>query len=248
MLLENKISVITGAGQGIGKAIAVEFAREGSKVVINDLMFEKAEEVHTEIAKIGGESLVVRADVSQTDEISSLVEKVINVYGDIDILVNNAGIITPNQPFIKSREQEWALLWNINLKGVLVCCHAVIPHMMRKQYGKIINISSGAGKIGTSGLTVYSAVKAGVIGFGKALARELASHQITVNSIAPGPILTPLLGGLSPEFMKGIKETVPLMKIGSPNDIAYMAKFLASSQADFITGQCFSVDGGRVMC
>jgi NAD(P)-dependent dehydrogenase (short-subunit alcohol dehydrogenase family) len=247
MRLKDKIAIITGAGQGIGRATALSLAREGADIVVNDIEVPLAEKVAQEIASLDRKALPFKADVSISQDVKEMVETTLERFGKIDILVNNAGIVSQPKPFWETSENDWDKEIAVNLKGVLNCSKSVIKSMMDNKYGKIVNISSASGKWGTPDVAVYSATKAAVIGFTKALARGLAPYGINVNCIAPGPIKTALLEGAPQELINMIVQTVPINRIGIPEDIAAMATFLVSDESSFITGQAFSVDGGRTM-
>jgi 3-oxoacyl-[acyl-carrier protein] reductase len=241
MKLRNKVAIVTGAGQGIGKEIALSLAKEGAKVVVSDI----TEKIHVVVKEIGSQALAIKADVSDRKETEELVKKTIKKFGKIDILVNNAGIF-PFKSLIDMKEEDWDKVLNVNLKGVFNCTKAVLPTMKKQKYGKIINIASIAGfRVGYVGLTHYCASKAGIVGFTKAAALELAEYGINVNAIAPGSIETPgVTSTMSKEEMKKFAETIPTKRFGQPIDIANIVIFLASDESSYITGECIVVDGG----
>jgi len=243
MRLKDKVAIITGAGQGIGRGIALALAREGAKVVVSDIS-NKAREVVKEIEGFGFEALAVIADVSNSKETEEMAKAAIVKFGRIDILVNNAGIY-PLKSLVEMTEEEWNRVLRINLKGVFNCTKAVLPKMIEQKSGGIINISSIAGSVvGYSNLVHYSASKAGMLGFTRAAALELAQYGIRVNAIAPGAIETPGTKALDEELLKQVEQTVPLRRIGQPEDVANLVVFLASDDSSYITGQLIIADGG----
>jgi 3-oxoacyl-[acyl-carrier protein] reductase len=245
--LKDRTAIVTGGSRGIGKAIALELAKRGAKVVVNYVASKKgAEEVAEKIKSNGGEALVVQADVSDFNQASDLINTTIEKFDKIDILVNNAGI-TRDTLIMMMSEEDWDDVLRINLKGTFNCSKAAIKHMMRKRYGRIINITSVSGQMGNAGQTNYSASKAGQIGFTKALAREIAPRNVTVNAVAAGYVETDILDGLSEEIRAGILEMIPLGRKCEPEEIAYGVAFLASDEASYITGQCLAIDGGMAM-
>ena len=243
MRLKDKVAVITGAGQGIGKEIALAFAREGAKVVVTDIT-GKEKEVAEEIKKMGREAIALRVDVSKMEDTNKMAEEALKAFGRIDILVNNAGIY-PFKPFVEMTESDWDKVINVNLKGTFNCTKAVVETMIKQKYGKIINITSIAGTVvGFPQLTHYCASKAGITGFTRALALELAPYGINVNAIAPGPIETPGTMTLGKEAYENFKKVIPIGRWGKPEDIANLAVFLASDESSNITGQVIVSDGG----
>ncbi len=245
--LEGKVAVVTGASRGIGRAIALKLADEGAKVVVNYSGSQaKAEEVVAAIQANGGEALAVQASVSKTEEVTALMDAAVKTFGSLDILVNNAGITRDNL-IMRMKEEEWDDVLNTNLKGVFLCTKAVTRQMMKQRAGRIINISSIVGVAGNAGQANYVAAKAGVIGLTKTTAKELASRNILVNAIAPGFIETEMTEQLPEEIKQGMLTQIPLAKLGQPEDIAKAVAFLASDEANYMTGQTLHIDGGMVM-
>jgi 3-oxoacyl-[acyl-carrier protein] reductase len=247
MMLEGKIALVTGGSRGIGRAIALLLAERGAKVALNyNRNLEEANAVAAAIESKGGQALVVQGDVSIAAEAQSLVEQTIKAFGRIDILVNNAGI-TRDTLMMRMSETDWDAVLDTNLKGAYLCAKAVLRPMLKSKGGRIINISSVSGQAGSGGQANYSAAKAGLIGFTKALAREVGSRGITVNAVAPGFIETDMTNALSAEFKQKIQDQIPLERFGKPEDVAEAVAFLASDAANYITGQVLAVNGGMVM-
>ncbi len=245
MKLKGQVAIVTGAGQGIGRAVALTLAREGATVVVNDIDLEKAEKVAEEIKSQGGQALPVQADVSKAKDVDILVKKALNSYKRVDILVNNAGVAKMTR-LLELTEAEWDRTMNINIKGQFLCSKAVIAHMIKQKRGKIVNIASLAAHIGAPGLAAYGASKGGVVQLTKALAVELGKYNIMVNAVSPGLTLTDLIKSAvkdRPDFIEGI-DRIPLRRAAEPEDIANAVLFLASSESDYITGQVIIVDGG----
>ncbi|WP_072622266.1 3-oxoacyl-[acyl-carrier-protein] reductase [Spirulina major] len=243
--LQGKVAIVTGASRGIGKAIALQLASEGAKVVINYARSsEAAEQVVAEIQAAGGEAIAAQADAAQADQIETLITQTKKDWGSLDILVNNAGI-TRDTLLLRMKLEDWQAVIDLNLTGVFLATRAASKIMLKQRSGRIINIASVAGQMGNPGQANYSAAKAGVIGFTKTVAKELAPRGVTVNAVAPGFIATDMTHGLdSDEILKFI----PLGRYGQPDEIAGMVRFLAADPAAaYITGQVFNVDGGMVM-
>jgi 3-oxoacyl-[acyl-carrier protein] reductase len=243
--LKGKIAVVTGAGHGIGREIALALARNGSEVVVTDLS-DEIFEVGKQIESLGAKALPVKCDVTDPEQAQNIEEKIVGKYQRIDILVNNAGIY-PQKPFLDMTTDDWNLVLRVNLNGVFHCTKAIIPKMVQQKYGKIINIASIAGAVvGYLNLAHYSASKAAVVGFTKSLALEMAQFGINVNAIAPGPIDVGAFSAASELYQQLIK-TIPIGRMGLPSDIANLVVFLASDESSFITGQCIVSDGGYTL-
>ncbi len=242
--LENRVAIVTGGGRGIGRAISHELGRRGACVVVNDKSGEGI--VCGEINDAGGKASCFKADVSDFAQAQELVKFTVDTFGDLHILINNAGI-TRDGLLLSMSEEDWDIVLRVNLKGTFNCSKAAIRHMIRKRYGRVISIASVAGQMGNAGQTNYASSKAGIIGFTKSLAREVASRSITVNAIAPGFVDTDILKAMVPETLEAAVKMVPLGRKGKPEEIAYAAAFLASDQAAYITGQVLGVDGGMAM-
>lgn len=245
MLLKDKVCVITGASRGIGRAIAIACAAEGAKVALIQHKMS-AEEVAREIKESGGESCIFTAEVTNLSSIKSVVKQIIERFGPIDVWVNNAGVTSDNL-LLRMKEEEWNKVLDTNLKGVFNCTKSVLRSMLRQRYGKIINISSVVGIMGNPGQANYAAAKAGIIGFSKAIAKEVASRNICVNVVAPGYIQTQMTEKLPEDVRSKILSLIPLQRLGTPEDVANIIVFLASDKANYITGQVFIVDGGLIM-
>lgn len=244
--LAGKVAFITGASRGIGKSIATLFAREGIKVICVSRSGAGLKEVVEEIEAAGGEALAVVLDVSSPDDVAQGVKQGIEQYGSIHILVNNAAILR-DKLILRMSEQDWDEVMAVNLKGYFNGIKAVIPHMMKNRYGRILNLTSVVAMTGNAGQANYAASKAGVVGLTKSVARELASRNITVNAIAPGYIDTALTRDLSDKAREALVRQIPLERIGKPEDVAHLALFLVSDGAAYITGQTLSVNGGLYM-
>ncbi|MBN1955775.1 MAG: 3-oxoacyl-[acyl-carrier-protein] reductase [Anaerolineae bacterium] len=245
--LAGKTAIVTGASRGIGRAIAVELARQGAQTVVNyHRSAEAADEVVAAIAAAGGAAVAVQADVSDFEQAKGLVQRAIDTYGRLDVLVNNAGV-TRDQVILMMKETDWDTVIQVNLKSLFNTCKSAARSMMRQRYGRIVNISSVVGIAGQGGQTNYAAAKAGIIGFSKSLAKELGPRGITVNVVAPGLVLTALTAELPEELRQKAIEQTPLQRIGEAEEIAHAVAFLASDRASFITGAVLPVDGGLVM-
>lgn len=245
--LSEKIAIVTGGSRGIGRGIALELGKRGATVVVNyQRNAEAAEEVVAAIAAAGGAALAVQADVSLEDDANRLVKTAADTYGKVDILVNNAGTTRDNL-IMRMSAEDFDTVIETNLRSTWLCSKAVVRDMMRKRYGRIINITSISGIMGNGGQTNYSASKAGIIGLTKALAREVASRGITVNAVAPGFVATDLTATLPEDIAKKINENIPLGRWATIEDVALATAFLASDEAAYITGHTLNVDGGLAM-
>jgi 2-hydroxycyclohexanecarboxyl-CoA dehydrogenase len=241
--LEDKIAIVTGAGQGIGQAIARKLAAEGTTVVVTDL--DEASAIQTADALTG--AVAIHADVSDRQAVQAMADRVVQQFGRVDVLVNNAGWDKAS-PFVDSDPADWDRAIAINLYGVLHTCKAVLPLMAARGGGAVVNLGSDAGRVGSSGEAVYSAAKGGVIAFTKSLAREMARHQIRVNCVCPGPTDTALFASFAgPKLREALTKAIPFRRLGQPADVANVVAFLASDEASFVTGQTVSVSGGLTM-
>jgi len=243
MNLSDKVAIVTGAGRGIGRAIALKLAEEGATVVVTDILEKEAQAVAGEIKAAGGQSLAVMADVSLAADVARLVEETIKACGRVDILVNNAGIAR-DQLLLRMSEEDWDKVIDVDLKSVFLCTKAVLRPMVKQRRGRIISLSSIAGITGNKGQANYASAKAGIIGFTRTVAREVGSHGVTVNAIAPGFIETDMTGQMKEDWRQEIKRNIPLGRFGTPRDVAGAVAFLASDEAGYITGQVLGVDGG----
>lgn len=245
--IEGKAALVTGASKGIGRAIALRLADLGVKVAINyKTSVEAAEDVVKEIERLGVESFSIQADVRQLDSVKAMVEKVNEAWGQVDILVNNAGIID-DRLFIRMSDNAWDNVISTNLNGTFYCTRAVVRSMLRQRWGRIINIGSVVGIRGNAGQVNYAASKAGIIGFTKALAKEVATRDITVNTVTPGYISTDTVAGLAQDVKDRIMTWIPKGHFGEVDDVAHLVAFLATEKAKYMTGQVISVDGGMAI-
>ena len=244
---ERKVAFITGGSRGIGKEVALKFADNGYNIVINYVSDKTdVEKLEKEFSEKGVETLILKADVTNGEEIENLVKQVIEKFGKIDVLVNNAGITRDNL-LMRMSEEEFDKVIEVNLKGTYIVTKSVIKYMMKKRNGSIINLSSVVGVAGNAGQANYSASKAGIIGFTKSIAKELASRNIRANAVAPGFIETDMTAVLSDEIKENIHNQIPLKRIGSAKEVANLIYFLGSEESSYITGQVINVDGGMVM-
>jgi len=246
MTFDGRVTLITGASQGIGEALAYEIAREGAEIVLLDIQLDKLEAVAENIRRDGGRASSYVADVANLDQVSGVVEEAIAAHKKIDHIVNNAGITRDNL-LMRMKEEEWDAVLAVNLKGVFSLSKAMIRHMMKNRYGRIVNIASVVGVMGNAGQCNYSASKAGVIGFTKSLAREVASRGITVNAVAPGFITSAMTDSLPEAVKENFMNLIPLKRFGAAEDVAAAVKFLLSDEAGYITGQVINVNGGLLM-
>ena len=251
MRLQNQIAIVTGAGSGIGRATAKRLVEEGAKVAVADINLETAQETVAQLQAIGGTARAVYVDIASVESARHMVQIAEAELGPVDVLVNNAGW-DKIAPFIETDDALWDKLLRINLKGPIACTHAVLPEMIARRRGRIVCLSSDAGRVGISGEVVYSATKGGVIAFAKALAREVARYGICINCVAPGPTDTPFLkvfetGSDSSRIIEAMIKATPLRRLAQPEEIAAAIAFLASPDAAFITGQTLSVSGGLSM-
>ncbi|EDX84833.1 3-oxoacyl-(acyl-carrier-protein) reductase [Synechococcus sp. PCC 7335] len=244
--LDGKVAIVTGSSRGIGKAAVLALAQQGAKVVVNYARFSNAaDEVVAQVEGMGGEAIALQADVSKVDEVDALIKATIDKFGQIDVLVNNAGI-TRDTLLLRMKPEDWQAVIDLNLTGVFLCTRAVSKIMLKQRSGRIINISSVAGLMGNPGQANYSAAKAGVIGFTKTIAKELAPRGVTANVVAPGFIATDMTGDL--KNTEEILKYIPLGRYGQPEEVAGLIRFLAADPAAaYITGQVMNVDGGMVM-
>ncbi|MFA6216277.1 MAG: 3-oxoacyl-[acyl-carrier-protein] reductase [Candidatus Omnitrophota bacterium] len=246
MRLKDKVVLITGGARGIGRSIALLFAKEGAHIVVGDVNVQEAERTAQEIEAMGRQSVALLLDVTDYVKVEEVINKILDKFGRVDILVNNAGI-TKDNLLLRMSQVEWDTVINVNLKGTFNCTKAVSKPMVKQRAGKIVNIASIIGVIGNAGQANYSASKAGIIALTKTTARELASRNITANAVAPGFIQTEMTAKLPQDLKDKMLADIPLGTLGSPEDVANACLFLASGEADYITGQTLIVDGGMVM-
>ena len=249
MKLENKVALITGAGRGIGAAIALKLAGEGADIILNyanAASLEETKSVQQEIENLGRRAISICADVANFEAVNKMVDDGVKEFGKIDILVNNAGINRDNL-LIRMKEEDWDAVLNVDLKGVFNVTKSVLKYMMKARYGRIVSISSVVGIAGNAGQANYAAAKAGILGFTKSVAKEFASRNITANAIAPGFIKTVMTEKLSAEVMAEALKKIPLARLGEAEDIAKGVLFLVSDDANYITGQTLHIDGGMIM-
>lgn len=247
--MNKKVAFITGAGRGIGREIARKLASEGMRIAVTDINLENAEETAALIREEGGEAIAVYCDVTKLKNVEEAVNETLKHYEKIDVLVNNAGW-DKIEPFLESRPETWKKIIDINLMGQVHTCKIILPIMIENGQGKVINIASDSGRVGSSGEAVYSAAKGGVIAFTKTLAREMAKYRLNVNCVAPGPSDTPLfreIGSYNPGIAAALERAIPFKRLARPEEIAGAVAFLASEAADYITGQTLSVNGGLTM-
>jgi 3-oxoacyl-[acyl-carrier protein] reductase len=246
MGLQGRVAVVTGAAQGIGRAIAEALARDGADVAVADLDAGRSQETVAAVQQLGRRALNVKVNVADWNDAKAMVDQIIKEWGKIDILVNNAGI-TRDGLLLRMKEEDWNLVLQVNLNGTFHCTKAALQPMTKQRYGRIVNIASIVGVMGNVGQANYAASKAAVIGFTKTVAREYASRAVTVNAVAPGFIDTAMTQGLSPDVKEVLQKQIPLGRLGQPGDIAAAVRFLASDEAAYITGQVLHVNGGMLM-
>lgn len=245
MRLQNKVAIITGAGSGIGRAVALTFAKEGAKVVAADWAEKGGQETVNLVKQVGGEAVFVKTDVSQAADIEKMVAICLENFGQVDILVNNAGIAKMG-PLHQTSEEDWNAVLNVNLKSVFLASKKVIPEMLKQGQGKIVNVASIAGLVGFEGAGAYCASKGGIIALSREMAIEYAKNKINVNCIAPGIIKTAMTKDMINDSAtrQGFEMSTPYPRLGEPEDIAMAALYLASDESDFVTGEVLVVDGG----
>ena len=246
MELKEKVALVTGAAQGIGKAVALMLARHGAEVIVADVNLEKAAETAREVEAAGRGAMAVKVDVTRLSDVEQMVESALGRFGKIDILINNAGIAR-DKLILRMSEEDWDAVLDVNLKGTFNCTKAVIKHMSKQRSGKIVNIASVVGEMGNAGQANYSASKAGVIGLTKTIAREFAQRGINVNAIAPGYIQTQMTDVLPDKAKEELKRMIPMERLGQPEDVAHAVLFLVSGASSYITGQVLKVNGGIYM-
>lgn len=246
MEFAGRTAVVTGGGRGIGRAIALTLAKEGADIVIPDLDIDSAKQTASEIESLGRKTLVQQVSVTDLDRMEELARQTIDTFGSVYILVNNAGI-TKDNLLLRMEESDWDAVLGVNLKGVYITTKVFLRYMLKRREGRIVNISSSVARTGNAGQCNYSASKAGIIGFTKSLAREIASRNITVNAVGPGFIQTEMTAKLPEELKKKIVEDIPMGRFGTPEDVASVVKFLCSRSANYITGHFILVDGGLAM-
>ncbi len=246
MSLEGKVAIVTGAAQGIGRAIAEVLARDGADIVVADLDPGRSQETVAAITKLGRRAVNVKVNVAEWNDVKNMTDQVLKDWGKIDILVNNAGV-TRDGLLVRMKEEDWNLVLQVNLHGTFHCTKAVLQPMTKQRSGRIVNIASIVGAMGNAGQANYAASKAAVIGFTKSVAREYASRMVTVNAVAPGFVDTAMTQGLQQEVRDTLLKQIPLGRLGQPGDVAEAVRFLASEEAGYITGQVLHVNGGMLM-
>lgn len=248
--MSQRVAFITGAGRGIGREIAKTLASKSNKIIVTDINIENAQETVSILESQGAEALAVYCDVTKIESVQEAVKTSIDHFGQIDILVNNAGW-DKIEPFLKSEPSTWKTIIDINLMGQIHTCKEILPIMIENSYGKVVNIASDSGRVGSSGEGVYSAAKGGVIALTKTLAREMARYKLNVNCISPGPSNTPLIqeiGSYNEGIVSALEKAIPFRRLAEPSDLANAVAFFASDEAEYITGQTLSVNGGLAMC
>ncbi|MFQ5428361.1 MAG: 3-oxoacyl-[acyl-carrier-protein] reductase [Thermodesulfobacteriota bacterium] len=246
MDLQSRVAVVTGAGQGIGKAIALKLASYGADVAVIDVNFENATETALEVRAMGRKTVALKVDVTEAKQTQEMATHIYNELGAIHVLVNNAGI-TSDALLVRMKEEDWDKVLDVNLKGPYNCIQAVVRYMTKQRWGRIINVASIVGQMGNAGQANYAASKAGLIGLTKTVARETASRNVTCNAVAPGFIETAMTDKLSKEARDSLLKQIPMDRLGGPNDVAMSVLFLASNAASYITGHVMSINGGMYM-
>jgi 3-oxoacyl-[acyl-carrier protein] reductase len=246
--LTDKVALVTGAASGIGRETVLLLAEEGAKVIVCDVAIEEAQKVAGDVTAKGGHAIALKADVTDHAQVNRMAEQALQAFGKIDILVNNAGIF-PSKPIQEMPEEAFDKVIAVNLKGVYNCTRAVVNHMIERRYGRIVSLSSTAGKVGSvARVSHYAAAKAGVMGFTKSIARELGEFNIAANAVAPGPTDTPILGSSRATIMEKAVKVSALGRLAHPREIASVIVFLASDAASYMTGEVVTIDGGWTMC
>ena len=246
MILKDKVALVTGAAQGIGRAIALKLAANGADVVIVDMNLDKAQEAAREVERLGRRALALRANIANLQEAEAMADEAVAKLGAVHIMVNNAGI-TRDALILRMKEEDWDAVINVNLKGVFNCTKAVVKYMSKQRYGRIVNIASIVGEMGNAGQANYSASKAGVIALTKTVAREFATRNITCNAVAPGFIDTAMTQALSEKVKEELAKQIPMGRLGTPEDVAEGVLFLVSETTGYITGQVLNINGGMYM-
>ena len=246
MILKDKVALVTGAAQGIGRAIALKLANSGADVVIVDMNLDKAQETAREAERLGRRALALRANIANLQEAEAMADEAVAKLGAVHIMVNNAGI-TRDALILRMKEEDWDAVINVNLKGVFNCTKAVVKHMSKQRYGRIVNIASIVGEMGNAGQANYAASKAGVIALTKTVAREFATRNITCNAVAPGFIDTAMTQALSEKVKEELAKQIPMGRLGTPEDVAEGVLFLVSEATGYITGQVLNINGGMYM-
>ena len=246
MILKDKVALVTGAAQGIGRAIALKLANSGADVVVVDMNLDKAQEAAREAERLGRRALALRANIANLQEAEAMADEAVAKLGAVHIMVNNAGI-TRDALILRMKEEDWDAVINVNLKGVFNCTKAVVKHMSKQRYGRIVNIASIVGEMGNAGQANYSASKAGVIALTKTVAREFATRNITCNAVAPGFIDTAMTQALSEKVKEELAKQIPMGRLGTPEDVAEGVLFLVSETTGYITGQVLNINGGMYM-